>query len=163
MNLRPGRYIISLRGDKMEIVRLGKNDYDEWLYVLNTVFSKHNNKEMDFEKSLPKMCVKDDYHMGMHLAIKDNGKICSLLGVYPIRMKIGESDLLFSTVGNVATLLLINSIGDKYPKHLRGLLLINETTESNCSCGRLRKSVPLGKKNRIKPFMFSLLPLCQGE
>ena len=62
-----------------------------------------------------------------------------------------------------ATLLLINSIGDKYPKHLRGLLLIKEITESNCSCGRFRKSVPLGKKKRIKPLMFSLLPLCQGE
>ena len=32
-----------------------------------------------------------------------------------------------------ATLLSINSIGDKYPKHLRGLLLIKETTDSNCS------------------------------
>jgi len=88
----------------MEIVRLAKNDYDEWLYVLNTVFTKQNKREMDFEKELPKMCVRDDYHMNMHLAVKEDGKICALLGVYPIRLKVGNTELLFSTVGNVATL-----------------------------------------------------------
>ncbi len=88
----------------MEIVRLNKNDYDEWLSVLNTVFSKQNKMEMDFEKVLPKMCGWDDYHMNMHLAVKENGKICALLGVYPIPVKIGSTELLFSTVGNVATL-----------------------------------------------------------
>lgn len=88
----------------MEIVRLKATDYEEWLSVLKTVFSRRDKKDVDFRKELPKMCVKDDYHMGMHLAIKDEGKICALLGVYPIRTKIGEKELLFSTVGNVATL-----------------------------------------------------------
>ena len=54
------------------------------------------------------------------------------------------------------------SFGDKKPRHLRGRLLIKETTASNCSCVTLLKSVPLGKKKRTKPFMFSLLPRCQG-
>ena len=55
------------------------------------------------------------------------------------------------------------SLGDKKPRHLRGRLLIKETTASNCSCVTLLKSVPRGKKNRTNPFMFSLLPRCQGE
>ena len=55
------------------------------------------------------------------------------------------------------------SFGDKKPRHLRGRLLIRETTASNCSCVTLLKSVPLGKKKRTNPFMFSLLPRCQGE
>ena len=88
----------------MEIVRLTKADYDEWLDVLNTVFTRQNNREMDFEKELPKMCVRDDYHMNKHIAVKEDGKICALLGVYPIRLKAGDTELLFSTVGNVATL-----------------------------------------------------------
>ena len=88
----------------MQIVRLTKNDYDEWLSVLNTVFSKQNKMVMDFEKVLPKMCVRDDYHMNKHLAVKENGKICALLGVYPIPVVVGDVQLLFSTVGNVATL-----------------------------------------------------------
>ena len=88
----------------MEIIKLKSENYDEWLHVLNTVFTIHNGKDMDFEKSLPKMCVKDDYHMGMHFGIKDEGKIVSLLGVYPIETKIDGKDFMFSTVGNVATL-----------------------------------------------------------
>lgn len=88
----------------MDIVRLCANDYDEWLNVLNTTFGKQNNRETNFEKSLPKMCIRDDYHMGMHFGVKDNGKLCALLGVYPLRLKIGGEDLLFATVGNVATL-----------------------------------------------------------
>ena len=85
------------------------------------------------------------------------GKIATLCGRYYMM----DRDNRFERV-KLAYDMLINSIGDKYSKHLRGLLLIKEITESNCSCGRLRKSVPLGKKKRIKPLMFSLLPLCQG-
>ena len=88
----------------MEIVKLTAKDYDEWLYVLNTAFGEKRGTTMDFEKDLPKMCIRDDYHMGMHIAVRENGKICSLLGVYPIKVKIGGTELMFSTVGNVATL-----------------------------------------------------------
>lgn len=86
------------------VERLAAKDYDEWLYVLNTTFTKQNQREMDFEFELPKMCIKDDFHMNMHFAVKENGRICSLLGVYPIRTQIGDKTLMFSTVGNVATL-----------------------------------------------------------
>jgi len=88
----------------MEIVRLNKDDYDQWLSVLNTVFTRQNKMEMDFEKVLPKMCVRDDLNMNKHLAVKEDGKICALLGIYPIPVKAGNTELLFSTVGNIATL-----------------------------------------------------------
>lgn len=88
----------------MEIVKLTAKDYDEWLHVLNTAFGEKRGTKMDFEKDLPKMCIRDDYHVGMHIAVRENGKICSLLGVYPIKVKIGGTELMFSTVGNVATL-----------------------------------------------------------
>lgn len=88
----------------MEIVRLTAKDYDEWLEVLNIVFTGQNKRSVDFEQSLPKMCVRDDEHMGRHLAVKEGGKICALLGIYPLRTRIGKEEVLFSTVGNVATL-----------------------------------------------------------
>ena len=88
----------------MEIVKLHASDYDEWLNVLNTTFSKQNNKEMNFEKELPKMCVRDDNDMGKHIAVKEDGKICALLGVYPFKVNIYGNELKFATVGNVATL-----------------------------------------------------------
>ena len=63
----------------------------------------------------------------------------------------------------VQHLLEINSIGERYPKHFLGLLLIKDTTASKSSCERLRKSVPFGKKKRNIPFVFSFSPLCHGE
>ena len=96
--------VVMARGRGMEIVRLKARDYDEWLWVLNTVFTKQNKREMDFEKELPKMCVKDDEHMGKHFAVKDNGKIYALVGIYTLPVKCGNKELMFSTVGNVATL-----------------------------------------------------------
>lgn len=87
----------------MEIVKLNANDYDEMLYVLNTTFSKQNGREMDFEKELPKMCIRDDFHTGKHIAVKEDGKICALLGVYPMKLNVCGCDLKVSTVGNVAT------------------------------------------------------------
>jgi len=88
----------------MEIVKLFASDYDEWLDVLNTTFTQKNKREMNFEKQLPKMCVKDDNYMGKHIAIKEDGKICALLGVYPLKVNICGKELMFATVGNVATL-----------------------------------------------------------
>lgn len=106
---------------EFSIERLTAKDYDEWLYVLNTTFTKHNQRDMNFELELPKMCVKDDYHMGMHFGVKENGKICSLLGIYPIKTQIGDETLMFSTVGNVAT--LPQHEGKGYMKALMGVAM----------------------------------------
>lgn len=87
----------------MEICRLKKEDYDELINLLNSVFARKNNKETDFEKDLPKMCVRDDYHMGQHLGIKEDGKLVAAIGIYPLPTVIGGEELMFSTVGNIAT------------------------------------------------------------
>lgn len=87
----------------MELRRLCKDDYDQWLALLNGVFSRKNNRDQDFEKELPKMCVRDDKHMGMHLGIFEDGKLVACLGVYPLETVVAGEKLLFSTTGNVAT------------------------------------------------------------
>ena len=87
----------------MEIVRLKKEHYDALLALLNEVFTLHNKKEADFEKDLPKMCVRDDEHMGKHFGIFDHGKLVSAIGIYPLPTVIAGEECLFSTVGNVAT------------------------------------------------------------
>lgn len=88
----------------MEIRKLKKENYDELLSLMNTVFSKKNKRIMDFTVELPKMCVKDDEHMQKHVGLFEEGKMCAALGVYPLPVLIGKEELLFSTVGNVATL-----------------------------------------------------------
>ncbi len=87
----------------MEIVRLGAEDYREFIDLLDAVFSRKNNREQHFEEELPKMCVPDDLHMNRHLGIREDGRLCAVLGIYPLPTLVGGIPLLFSTVGNVAT------------------------------------------------------------
>lgn len=87
----------------MEIVRLKKENYDALIELLNLVFTQKNGKEMDFEKELPKMCVRDDEHMGRHFGIFEDGKLVAAIGVYLLPVTIAGEQLLFSTVGNIAT------------------------------------------------------------
>lgn len=83
----------------MEIRRLNAGDYDELLMVLNCAF--HNP---DFTKTLPRMWVRDDAYMGKHLGLFEDGKLCSVVGIYPLPVVIGDQRLNFVTTGNVATL-----------------------------------------------------------
>lgn len=87
----------------MQLRRLQATDYDDLLGLLNPVFTRQNGFRMDFEKQLPKMCVRDDAHMGMHFGIFEDGKLVSCIGVYPLETVVAGQKLLFSTMGNIAT------------------------------------------------------------
>ena len=87
----------------MEIRRLKKENYDELISLLNLVFSRQNKCEMDFEKELPNMCIKDDAHMKKHVGLFVDNKLVSVVGVYPLPTRVLNSEVNFCTVGNVAT------------------------------------------------------------
>ena len=87
----------------MEIVRLKKEHYTQLVSLLNLVFTKQNGREMDFERELPKAFVKDDDTMGKHLGIFDGEKLVAALGEYPLKARLLDEELLFYTVGNIAT------------------------------------------------------------
>lgn len=93
----------SIRRYRMEIIRPGKQDYDELMTLFHDVFTRAHGNETDFEKELPAMCVRDDEHMGKHLAVREDGRLVAALGVYLLPAHVGDTPLLFSTVGNVAT------------------------------------------------------------
>lgn len=89
----------------IEIVRLTKNDYDELISVLDRTFSKyHNIPDYSFEENLPKMCRRTDEAMNKHFGLRHNGSIKAVFGAYPLPVRMAGEELLFSTVGNVATL-----------------------------------------------------------
>ncbi|MBR2370680.1 MAG: GNAT family N-acetyltransferase [Clostridia bacterium] len=88
----------------MEIRKLNADDYEQLLDVLDTVFANFHKHPMDFRSELPKMCIKDDKHMGYHTGVFEDGKLVAVGGVYPLPVKIGDASLLFSTTGNMATL-----------------------------------------------------------
>lgn len=57
----------------------------------------------------------------------------------------------------------ISSIGFLNSSRLRGLSLSSAATQSRSWALWMLKSVPLGKYWRSSPFVFSLMPRCQGE
>lgn len=87
----------------MEIRKLTESDYDELLELLNSVFANKYGREMDFLSEQPKMWRRDDEHMSRHTAVFEDGKMVSVVGVYPLPTVIAGEELLFATTGNVAT------------------------------------------------------------
>ncbi|MDD5603529.1 MAG: GNAT family N-acetyltransferase, partial [Eubacteriales bacterium] len=88
----------------INIEKLTAKDYDEALGLLNLSFHGNGSTRPSFEISLPKMWKRDDIHMGRHLACRaEDGKLCSIVGIYPLKTRIGRHSFMFYTVGNVAT------------------------------------------------------------
>ncbi len=83
--------------------RLTAEDYDEALALLNLAFHGDNSTKPSFEVSLPKMWKRDDEHMGKHIAYRVAGQLKTIVGIYPLKTKIGKHEFTFCTVGNVAT------------------------------------------------------------
>ncbi len=88
----------------MEIRRLNKNDYDELLSMLNKSFAAVRNRPVDFLRGQPKMWVRDDAHMARHIGLFEDGRLASVVGIYPLSLRVGDTLLRFATTGNVATL-----------------------------------------------------------
>lgn len=87
----------------MELRRLTAQDYDALLSLWNEVFTRQNKRIMNFELELPATCHNNDLHMNRHFGVFEDGKLCAALGIYPLKTNICGQELLFSTVGNVAT------------------------------------------------------------
>ena len=87
----------------MELRRLTADDYDQLVLLLNEVFTRHNGKKQDFEKMLPKMCVRDDGHMGKHFGVFEETELVACIGVYPLDGVVAGEKLRFATMGNIAT------------------------------------------------------------
>ena len=88
----------------MEIRRLKAEDYDELLGMLNYTFGHKYGRKMDFTAEQPKMWIRDDEHMNKHLGVFEDGKLCSVVGMYPLPVNILGRKMTFATTGNVATL-----------------------------------------------------------
>lgn len=86
----------------MEIKRLNASHYDALIGLLNAVFSRKNGREMDFEKEIPKMCVRDDLHMGRHIGVFEEGRLVGAMGIYLFEAVVAGERLLFATTGNIA-------------------------------------------------------------
>ena len=136
----------------MEIRRLKKENYDELISLLNLVFSKQNGCEMDFEKELPNMCVRDDAHMRKHIGLFINDKLVSVVGVYPLPTRVLDKEINFCTVGNVATHPDYEGLGHMNILLNRAMEIVKEEKYDICRLG--------GDRARYLRFGFEL---CGGN
>ena len=88
----------------VEIRKLGKDDFDELFEVLTKTFENAYKYPVYFDKEQPKMWVRDDEHMARHTGVFEDGKLVSVVGVYPLPLVIDGETFMFYTTGNVATL-----------------------------------------------------------
>src|SRR5665647_2141986 len=85
-----------------EITRLGTADFEEGIDFLNRVFSKPDSP-MDFLRSLPKIYRAEEHLMSCNLAIRRDGRIRAVVGVFPMEVSIGGRILKAAGIGGVST------------------------------------------------------------
>ena len=88
----------------VEMRKLNKDDYDELFAVLTKTFENKYKRPVYFDKEQPKMWIRDDEHMARHTGVFEDGKLVSVVGVYPLPLVIGGEKFMLYTTGNVATL-----------------------------------------------------------
>jgi len=87
-----------------EFRRLNVNDFDELLEMLNVTFGHKYGRITNFEAEQPRMWVRDEEHMHRHFGAFEDGKLVSVVGIYPLPGRVLGIPCLFATTGNVATL-----------------------------------------------------------
>lgn len=97
------------------IVQLTAADFEEALDFLNLVFSVHG--PIRFQTLLPKLYKPTDTHMGWNYAIKRNGRIRAIIGLYPMELNIGGATLKGAGIGAVAA-----HPNDKGQGHMKRLM-----------------------------------------
>jgi len=84
-----------------EIIQLTAGDFEETMDFLNLVFGAHSPH--DFARMLPAIYRPTDPLMACNYAIRKNGHIRAVVGMYPIEWRMGDARLRASGVGAVST------------------------------------------------------------
>ena len=84
-----------------QIVRLTAADFDEAISFLNLAFDEHGRH--NFEQQLPALYQRNDEHMGCNLAIRHEGRIVAVVGVFPLQWCVGDVRLRIAGIGGVST------------------------------------------------------------
>lgn len=85
----------------MELVRLTAADYEEAVDFLDFVFSKAHRPH-SFEEILPIIYRPTDEHMQCNFAVRENGRIRGIVGLFPAEMKVGNEVLKVGGIGGVS-------------------------------------------------------------
>jgi GNAT superfamily N-acetyltransferase len=83
------------------IVQLRAADFDDAMDFLNLVFSAH--APHDFARLLPTLYRPTDEHMGYNYAVRKDGRIRAIVGLFPIAWQVGSVRLRVGGIGGVST------------------------------------------------------------
>lgn len=86
---------------KVEFLKAAEADFDEVVDFANYVFS-HDGGKTDFPSLLPKLYKKDYQMMEYHYLVKENGKIKSLVGAFPMELSVLGQTLKVFGIGTVS-------------------------------------------------------------
>ena len=84
-----------------EIVQLKGEDFEEAMDFLDFVFGEH--RPHDFAGLLPSIYRPTDEHMAGNHAIRMDGQIQAIVGMFPIHWRAADVDLRLAGVGGVST------------------------------------------------------------
>ncbi len=82
------------------IIQLCAGDFDEAMRFLNVVFGEHGPH--DFANMLPSIYQPTDEHMRCNYAVRERGRIATIVGVFPIHWRVGDVTLKVAGVGGVS-------------------------------------------------------------
>ena len=82
------------------VERLNASHFDEAMAFLNEVFAVHGPH--DFARMLPGVYQPDDEHMQHNLALRRDGRLISIVGVFPVTLHIGAERLRLAGIGGVS-------------------------------------------------------------
>jgi predicted N-acetyltransferase YhbS len=83
------------------IVRLRGEQFDAAMQFLDRSFTK--DEPMDFAGMLPSIYQRDDAAMQNNYAIVEGGEIAAVVGLFPLKLQMGDVQLRLAGVGGVST------------------------------------------------------------
>ncbi len=85
----------------LDVVQLAGADFDEAMEFLNGVFGEH--RPHDFATLLPSIYQPSDEHMACNHALREDGRIRAVVGLFPIDWQVGDRLLKVGGIGGVST------------------------------------------------------------
>ncbi len=84
-----------------EVVQLTATDFDEGMAFLNAVFGEE--RPHDFHAMLPSIYQPTEELMACNHAVRVNGEIRAIVGLFPMYWQVGETVLKVGGIGGVST------------------------------------------------------------
>jgi len=85
----------------VEVVQLTAADWQEGLAFLDEVFGEHG--EHNFATLLPSIYQPTEDLMACNHAVREDGKICAVVGLFPMDWQVGDVVLKVGGIGGVST------------------------------------------------------------